>query len=72
MTNYIKSLISYLFANRASYPCAANQSTRFTEITASCDTSHTEGEVLKVHPVTNMQVFIIDPGDIHSKPLGFK
>lgn len=34
--------------------------------------SHTEGDVLKTHPVANKQVFIIEPGDIHSKPLGFK
>lgn len=72
MTIYIKILISYFTANRACCHCAADQSTLYTEITASCDTSHTEVDVLKIHPVANMQVFIVEPGEIHSKPLGFK
>jgi len=72
MTNYIKSLISYFTANRACCHCATDQPKLYTEIIASCDTCHTKCEVLTIHPVAKMQVFIIEPGDIHSKLLGFK
>jgi hypothetical protein len=52
--------------------CAAYQSIVYTEITTSCDRSLTESDILTIHPVANMQVFITEPGDIHSKTLRFQ